>query len=125
MRTRSPCSWVTVRRWCDGVRICVSSSRACGNRFPDILTSADHVRECSRLIDLPSWPYMEGAEMEHMQSDPGRTEQLPEGFQLVRELARDRSRAVYLAMDLVRGGQVTLTALGRLADPGGLDNLVH
>jgi Protein kinase domain len=63
--------------------------------------------------------------MEHMQSDPGRTEQLPEGFQLVRELARDRSRAVYLAMDLVRGGQVTLTALGRLADPGGLDNLAR
>jgi eukaryotic-like serine/threonine-protein kinase len=50
---------------------------------------------------------------------------VPEGYQLVRELARDGSRTVYLAEDRAGGGQVTLTLLGRLPDAGGLDRLAR
>jgi Protein kinase domain len=63
--------------------------------------------------------------MEYEQSDPGRIGRLPEGYQLIRELPPDRSHAVYLAADPAGGGQVTITALGRLRDPGGLADLAR
>src|SRR5918999_5730431 len=63
--------------------------------------------------------------MENQPPDPGRAGGLPEGFRLVRELPRDGSNAVYLAEDLARGGQVTLTALGSFRDPSNLARLTR
>jgi hypothetical protein len=65
--------------------------------------------------------------MEAQPAGPGPigTGELPEGYHLLGELARDGGLPVYLAEDLARGERVTLTDLGPLDDPNALTRLAR